>query len=90
MSKSLKNFITIKEALTKYSARQLRIMFIQHGWHSVLDYKESSMTAAVSVESTFFNFFTNVAALLRENDATADESDGTHDYREDEKALMKK
>lgn len=32
MSKSLKNFITIKEALNRNTARQLRIAFLLHAW----------------------------------------------------------
>ena len=32
MSKSLKNFITIRAALTMYSARQLRFLFLLHQW----------------------------------------------------------
>lgn len=41
MSKSLKNFITIREALKHYSARQLRILFLMHNWNDVLDYRLS-------------------------------------------------
>jgi len=32
MSKSLKNFITIRAALTMYSARQIRFLFLLHQW----------------------------------------------------------
>lgn len=39
MSKSLKNFVTIQEALKQYTARQLRILFLMHNWADVLDYK---------------------------------------------------
>ena len=39
MSKSLKNFITIKEALRKYTARQLRLLFLLHNWSDNLDYR---------------------------------------------------
>jgi cysteinyl-tRNA synthetase len=41
-----------KDALTKYTARQIRLMFLLHGWSSVLDYKEDSMEEAKSVENT--------------------------------------
>jgi cysteinyl-tRNA synthetase len=37
MSKSLKNFITIKEALQKYTSRQLRMLFVIHAWDKVDD-----------------------------------------------------
>jgi cysteinyl-tRNA synthetase len=65
MSKSLKNFITIREALERYTSRQLRIMFLQHQWNAAVYYKESSMTTAVAVEGLFANFFANVTAHLR-------------------------
>uniref|UniRef100_A0A183CZJ7 tRNA-synt_1e domain-containing protein n=1 Tax=Gongylonema pulchrum TaxID=637853 RepID=A0A183CZJ7_9BILA len=39
MSKSLKNFITIDDALKNYSARQLRILFLMHNWYDMLDYR---------------------------------------------------
>ncbi|PAV86186.1 hypothetical protein WR25_05337 [Diploscapter pachys] len=39
MSKSLKNFITIREALKQYSARQLRFLFLMHNWNDPLDYR---------------------------------------------------
>jgi len=50
MSKSLKNFITIKEALTKYTARQLRILFLMHAWKDAMDYSDESMEAVISFE----------------------------------------
>ena len=39
MSKSLKNFITIRAALREYTARQLRILFLLHNWADLLDYR---------------------------------------------------
>lgn len=72
MSKSLKNFISIKEALRRYSARQLRFLFLQHGWAATLVYKESSMQAAASAEATFANFFATARAVLRERRAAGD------------------
>lgn len=50
MSKSLKNFVTIEEALKKYTASQIRIMFLLHQWDSVLDFKESAMSEAKDFE----------------------------------------
>ena len=37
MSKSLKNFITIRESLKIYSSNQLRIMFLKHKFYSPID-----------------------------------------------------
>jgi cysteinyl-tRNA synthetase len=39
MSKSLKNFITIRDALKNYTPRQIRILFLMHVWTDVLDYR---------------------------------------------------
>lgn len=39
MSKSLKNFITIRQALKEYTARQLRLLFLMHNWADLLDYR---------------------------------------------------
>ena len=52
MSKSLKNFITIKEALQKHSASQLRLAFLLHAWNSTLDYSENTMLEALQLEKT--------------------------------------
>lgn len=52
MSKSLKNFITIKEVLKKNSARQLRIAFLLHSWKDTLDYSANTMSDAIQFEKT--------------------------------------
>ena len=62
MSKSLKNFITIKEALTRHTARQLRLAFLLHSWKDTLDYSDNTMEMAVQWEkllnvSTEFSYF---------------------------------
>lgn len=50
MSKSLKNFITIQEALKNHSSRQLRLAFLLHSWKDTLDYSDSTMEIAVQYE----------------------------------------
>jgi cysteinyl-tRNA synthetase len=50
MSKSLKNFITIDDALNTYSARQLRFAFLLQNWAARLDFKESGMQEVRSAE----------------------------------------
>lgn len=87
MSKSLKNFISIKEALKRYSARQMRFLFLQHGWNSTLIYKESSMQAALAVDSTFTNFFANAEAAIE--DTRSPKTDGSNEHGEAEKRLLK-
>ena len=53
MSKSLKNFVSIKEALRSHTARQLRFAFLLHAWKDTLDYSANTMQAAVTYERVF-------------------------------------
>ncbi|KAH3668692.1 hypothetical protein OGAPHI_002446 [Ogataea philodendri] len=68
MSKSLKNFITIEEALQRYSSRQLRLCFGLVQWNNSLDFKESLLNEVRSMESSLSKFFKNVRALKADND----------------------
>lgn len=52
MSKSLKNFITIKEVLKKYTARQVRLLYLLHSWKDTMDYGEKTMEVALEFERT--------------------------------------
>ncbi|XP_025211639.1 cysteine--tRNA ligase, cytoplasmic isoform X2 [Theropithecus gelada] len=65
MSKSLKNFITIKDALKKHSARQLRLAFLMHSWKDTLDYSSNTMESALQYEKFLNEFFLNVKDILR-------------------------
>uniref|UniRef100_H3B5Y6 Cysteine--tRNA ligase, cytoplasmic n=1 Tax=Latimeria chalumnae TaxID=7897 RepID=H3B5Y6_LATCH len=65
MSKSLKNFITIKEALKKHTARQLRLAFLMHSWKDTLDYSSNTMESAIQYEKFLNEFFLNVKDILR-------------------------
>nr|XP_061811082.1 cysteine--tRNA ligase, cytoplasmic-like isoform X1 [Nerophis lumbriciformis] len=65
MSKSLKNFITIKEALAKNTARQLRLAFLMHSWKDTLDYSPNTMELVVQYEKFLNEFFMNVKDILR-------------------------
>ncbi|GAA5945967.1 hypothetical protein JCM3775_007564 [Rhodotorula graminis] len=90
MSKSLKNFITIDDALEKYSARQLRFAFLLQNWNARLDFKESSMQEVRSAESLLNNFFALVKALAAEAKEQSVASDGQHHYEQAEKDLLAK
>jgi cysteinyl-tRNA synthetase len=69
MSKSLKNFITIKHILTEYNARQVRFLFLLHNWDALMNYTtEKSMPEAVEKERQFSEFFKTVKAVLRQVD----------------------
>lgn len=85
MSKSLKNFITIKECLREYSARQMRLMFLQHQWNASVTFKKESMSNAVSAEASFTNFLTVVAQHQKEY---VEPGNGNNNFDKSEKALM--
>lgn len=84
MSKSLKNFITIRQALKTYSARQLRFLFLLHNWSDPMELTPivskdegkgatfKQMDAAVGVEKTFAEFFHSVKGALRRTKYSCD------------------
>ncbi|XP_016661759.1 cysteine--tRNA ligase, cytoplasmic [Acyrthosiphon pisum] len=67
MSKSLKNFITIEDALKNNTSRQLRLAFLLHSWKDTLDYSESTMESAMACEKLLNEFFLNVKNVTRRN-----------------------
>ncbi|KAF9381287.1 hypothetical protein CPB97_007844 [Podila verticillata] len=89
MSKSLKNFISVQQALEKYTARQLRYFFLLHQWDTGVDFRDTSMSEAMGVETTFNNFFANTKAMIAEAKHTALDSTGTHNFRRLELDMIK-
>ncbi|KAJ5794688.1 hypothetical protein N7457_001287 [Penicillium paradoxum] len=73
MSKSLKNFTTIREALDRkdWSPRSLRIVFLLGGWKDGVEITEDLVNTGSSWEEKVNNFF------LKVNDPTALQSSGT-------------
>ncbi|CAF0927404.1 unnamed protein product [Didymodactylos carnosus] len=65
MSKSLKNFITINQALEKYSNRQIRLLFLLHSWSNTLDFSDNGMDRALTYEKLLNEFFLNVKTHIR-------------------------
>lgn len=68
MSKSLKNFITIQQALEMHSARQIRMLFLLHKYNAQMDYGDNTLSRAIVTEKTFTEFFHNVKAVMRAKD----------------------
>eukprot|EP00294_Goniomonas_avonlea_P008277 CAMPEP_0114544762 /NCGR_PEP_ID=MMETSP0114-20121206/3046_1 /TAXON_ID=31324 /ORGANISM="Goniomonas sp, Strain m" /LENGTH=723 /DNA_ID=CAMNT_0001729157 /DNA_START=19 /DNA_END=2190 /DNA_ORIENTATION=- len=97
MSKSLKNFITIRKALEMYTARQIRFLFLLHHWNEPMDLTPKfgqgdkaevvvafqQMEQAVSIETRFKDFFQAAKGFLRGAEADT----GSNFWREEEKAL---
>jgi len=65
MSKSLKNFITIRQALQEHSPRQLRLMFLMQPWDKSMNYSDQTVDDAKAKEKYFKNFFGAVKSILR-------------------------
>lgn len=72
MSKSLKNFQTIQDALAStYTARNMRIVFLLSRWNDGVEISPDMRKQADNWETTLDNFFTNVKARLSEVDASS-------------------
>lgn len=90
MSKSLKNFITVEEALESYTARQLRLVFAFGFWDKPIDFKDSLIAEVKAYESSLSKFFTTVRAL--NSDYKHSVSEGVHISKklsDVEKSLLK-
>lgn len=90
MSKSLKNFITVEEALELYTARQLRLVFAFGNWDKPIDFKDTLISEVKAYELTLLKFFTNIRAL--NSDYKHSVSEGVHILKklgDTEKQLLK-
>jgi len=85
MSKSLKNFISIKDALKRNTSRQIRFAFLLHAWHSTLDYSTNVLKEAEQTEKLFQDFFLAVKDVLRKPEGGTPTA---HNYRDGEKTLQ--
>ncbi|CUS12681.1 unnamed protein product [Tuber aestivum] len=70
MSKSLKNFVSIRDALTRggWTPRGLRIVFLLGGWKDGIEVREGVLMEAKNWETTTAKFFSNVKALVSEEE----------------------
>jgi cysteinyl-tRNA synthetase len=65
MSKSLKNFVTIRQALEQYTSRQIRFCFLLHKYNEPMEYSDNSMGNAIHIEKIFAEFFHKIKAFIR-------------------------
>jgi len=56
MSKSLKNFITIRQAMEVHTARQLRMMFLMQQWDKGMNYSDDAIGMAKAEERKIKHF----------------------------------
>ncbi|EXJ62954.1 cysteinyl-tRNA synthetase [Cladophialophora yegresii CBS 114405] len=76
MSKSLKNFTTIREALhvrKDWTARSLRIVFLLGNWKDGIEITDDMVTQGRNWEDRVDNFFLNAVEAIKELKATSDQ-----------------
>ena len=77
MAKSLKNFITIRQALEINTPRQIRFCFLLHKYNAPMDYGDGSLEQAAAIDRIFTEYFHNVKAILRRYQAARGVSGGS-------------
>eukprot|EP00483_Globobulimina_turgida_P011454 UN11476 len=65
MSKSLKNFITIRQALSMCTSRQIRLLFLFQSWSGKMNYSDDSIEESQVKEHQISEFFLLINALNR-------------------------
>lgn len=67
MSKSLKNFITIKHILGQYNPRVVRLLVLLHKWDQPMNYdpEGTSMKEPMELDRILTHFFGNLRQILR-------------------------
>ena len=66
MSKSLKNFVTIREVLNEYRPEAVRFLFLLHKYHEPMEYSQNTMAAAADLERRFASFSSSISSRLRD------------------------
>jgi cysteinyl-tRNA synthetase len=67
MSKSLKNFITIKDVLKTYSSNQIRFLFANHQYDEPMDFSYSRLDQTNIDLETILNFIKNIGGNIKNN-----------------------
>ncbi|KAK3937140.1 tRNA synthetases class I (C) catalytic domain-containing protein [Diplogelasinospora grovesii] len=89
MSKSLKNFTTIRAALSQpeWTARTLRICFLLGSWADGIEVTEDLMKSTAAWEGKLNNFFVKTADIARNQQSSPTPSEGQKAGPEDERLL---
>jgi len=83
MSKSLKNFITIRQALEEHTPRQLRLMFLLQNWDKGMNYSDQAIEEAKSKEGSLRSFFSMVHSICSSPGLT-----GSQEWTDDDRAMQ--
>jgi cysteinyl-tRNA synthetase len=66
MSKSLKNFSTIKEYLSEYNHREMRFLFLLNQWDKPMNFNpETSLEEARAKDKVFKDFFRTAKSVIK-------------------------
>ncbi len=84
MSKSLGNFITLKDALSRHSSNALRLFYIQTHYRSPLDYEEHLVTSSEEGVHRLFNSM----GLIKDALASDKEDLGYDSFRKESDAII--
>jgi cysteinyl-tRNA synthetase len=69
MSKSLKNFTTIRSSLETSTANQIRMLFLLNAWDKGMNFSNDQFEQAVTLEKRFSDYFQNIKVYLRGQEA---------------------
>lgn len=69
MSKSLKNFLTIREIVETCSPHHLRVLFLQHLWNKEMNYDPDQLKEADSILKRIRNFISNAESAYKRGDS---------------------
>jgi cysteinyl-tRNA synthetase len=76
MSKSLKNFVTIREMLALHSARRIRMLFLMQAWDSSMNFQRvDTMKEVIAKEKHLKEFFGRVEQVIGQRTLAAGSSD---------------
>jgi cysteinyl-tRNA synthetase len=75
MSKSLGNFITVRDVLKKYEPEVLRLFFASTHYRSVIDFREGSLEQAKQALKSIYNTLDNVKRLSPKEGIEEDEKE---------------
>ncbi len=73
MSKSLGNFITLKQALSKFTPNAMRLFYLQAHYRSPLDYDEEKLSAMEETVERIFNSRGLIREVLEKDGSVPDE-----------------
>ena len=83
MSKSLKNFVSIKDYLENIgTARELRLLFLMHSWDKPLDYSMDTIDGAKWVDKRITDFIGHLDFIIKEDSVWVCDKTNNNEFEE--------